>query len=252
MIGTAGNNNHYYLNTTMLKSLRATLAAAVIALGSFATVSDADAQMFGDRGREEHMSIGLGGGVNSNFGSGDFETSEFRRGSWHAPEFHVAGEIPVTQGLTLSPRVVYNDFSTRLNNNQEGELSAERSTSMEIRTIGGELLGKVGVVGGLHLLGGAGVNGVFERKMVSGSNSVAEARTSGSYDEMSTTSDVLVSGIVGAGYDIPVIEGSMWVTPEVTYNVPLHGYARNEADGNLRINSLQSKATLKFALPFGE
>jgi hypothetical protein len=236
----------------MLKSLRATLAAAVIAMGSLISVSSADAQMFGDRGREEHMSIGLGGGVNSNFGSGDFETSEFRRGSWHAPEFHVAGEIPVTQGLTISPRVVYNDFSTRLDNNMAGKLSDDRSTSMEIRTIGGELLGKVGVVGGLHLLGGAGVNGVFERKMVSGSSAVAEARANGSYDQMSTTSDFLVSGIVGAGYDIPVVEGSMWVTPEVTYNVPLHGYARNEADGNLRINSLQSKATLKFALPFGE
>jgi len=102
----------------MFKSLRATLAAAVIAMGSLISVSSADAQMFGDRGREEHMSIGLGGGVNSNFGSGDFETSEFRRGSWHAPEFHIAGEIPVTQGLTISPRVVYNDFSTRLNNSQ--------------------------------------------------------------------------------------------------------------------------------------
>ena len=236
----------------MFKSLRATLAAAVIALGSVIGVSNADAQMFGDRGREEHMSIGVGGGVNSNFGSGDFETSEFRRGSWHAPEFHIAGEVPVSQNLTISPRVVYNDFSTRLNHSQTSELSEAASTSMEIRTIGGELLGKYSVVGGLHLLGGAGVNGVFERKMVSGSSSVAEARTSGSYDEMASTSDFLVSGIIGAGYDIPVIEGSMWVTPEVTYNVPLHGYARNEADGNLRINSLQSKATLKFALPFGE
>jgi hypothetical protein len=236
----------------MLKSLRATLAAAVIAMGSLISVSSADAQMFGDRGREERWSIGLGGGVNSNFGSGEFETGEFRRGSWHTPEFHIAAEIPVTQGLTVSPRVVYNDFSTRLNNNMDGELSADRSTSMEIRTIGGEVLGKVGVVGGLHLLGGAGVNGVFERKMVSGSNVVAEARTDGSFDEMSSTSDFLVSGIIGAGYDIPVVEGSMWVTPEVTYNVPLHGYARSDSDGDLRINTLQSKATLKFALPFGE
>jgi len=236
----------------MLKSLRATLAAAVIAFGSFVGMSDADAQMFGERGREERVTIGIGGGINSNFGSGDFETSEFRRGSWHAPEFHVAGEIPLTQDFSVSPRVVYNDFSTRLNNSQTGELSADRSTSMEIRTIGGELLGKYSVVGGLHLLGGAGVNGIFERKMITGSNSVPEARQTGSYDAMATTSDVLVSGIIGAGYDIPVIEGSMWVTPEVSYNVPLHGYARNEADGNLRINSLQSKATLKMALPFGE
>jgi hypothetical protein len=236
----------------MLKSLRATLAAAVIAFGSFVGTSDADAQMFGDRGREERSTIGIGGGVNSNFGSGDFETSEFRRGSWHAPEFHIAGEIPVTQSFSVSPRVVYNDFSTRLNHNMSGELSEARSTSMEIRTIGGELLGKYSVVGGLHLLGGAGVNGVFERKMVTGSNSVSEARTAGSYDDMASTSDFLVSGILGAGYDIPVVENSIWVTPEVTYNVPLHGYARNEADGNLRINSLQSKATLKFALPVGE
>lgn len=236
----------------MLKSLRATLAAAVIALGSFVGTSDADAQMFGDRGREERVTIGLGGGVNSNFGSGDFETGEFRRGSWHTPEFHIAGEIPVTQSLTVSPRVVYNDFSTRLNHNMAGQLDESRSTSMEIRTIGGELLGKYSVVGGLHMLGGAGVNGVFERKIYTGSDDVADARQSGSYEQMQTTSDVLVSGIIGAGYDIPVVEGSMWVTPEVTYNVPLHGYARNEADGNLRINSLQSKATLKFALPFGE
>lgn len=235
-------------NTTMFKSLRATLAAAaLIAFGTFTTV-DAQAQMFGDRGREERMTIGVGGGVNSNFGSGDFETNEFRRGSWHAPEFHVSAEIPVSQNISISPRVTYNDFSTRLNHSQTEALPEARSTSMELRTIGGELLGKYSVVGGLHLLGGAGVAGVFERKMVSGSSVVAEARTSGSYDEMASTSDVLVSGIVGAGYDIPVIEGSMWVSPEVTYNVPLHGYARNEADGNLRINSLQSKATLKIAL----
>jgi hypothetical protein len=236
----------------MLKSLRATLAAAIIAFGSFVGMSDASAQMFGDRGREEHYTIGLGGGVNANFGSGDFETGEFRRGSWHTPEFHIAGEIPVSQDLSVSPRVVYNDFSTRLNNNMSGELDASRSTSMEIRTIGGEVLGKYSVVGGLHVLGGAGVNGVFERKMITGSNSVAEARQAGSYDAMSTTSDWLVSGIIGAGYDLPIVEGSMWLTPELTYNVPLHGYARNESDGNLRINSVQSKATLKMALPFGQ
>lgn len=236
----------------MLKSLRATLAAAIIAFGSFIGTSDADAQMFGERGREERATIGIGGGINSNFGSGDFETSEFRRGSWHAPEFHIAGEIPVSQNFSVSPRVVYNDFSTRLNNSQSGELDASRSTSMEIRTIGGELLGKYSVVGGLHMLGGAGLNGVFERKMISGSNSVPAARRTGSFDEMSSTADYLVSGIIGAGYDLPVVEGSMWITPEVTYNVPLHGYARSDGDGNLRINSLQSKATLKMALPFGE
>lgn len=232
----------------MLKSLRGTLAAAIIAFGTFTGISSADAQMFGDRGREERLTIGVGGGVNANFGSGDFDQDMFRRGSYHAPEFHVSMEVPVTQDFAISPRVAYNDFSTRLDHSQSAELSEAQSTSMELRTIGGELLGKYSVVGGLHLLGGAGVHGVFERKSMTGS-SVALARDLGAEENMSTTSDILVSGVIGAGYDIPVVENSIWVSPEVTYNVPLHGYARGDNDGNLRINSVQSKATLKIALP---
>jgi len=235
----------------MFKSIRRTLAVAAIA--AFTTIgltSSANAQMFGDRGHEEHTTIGVGAGYNTNFASGDYNpagnNSTFMRGTWHTPSFHIAAEIPMTSELAFQPRISYNDLSGKLDQNEFGSVPSSSSETFTYRTIGADALLKYSVVGGLHVLGGAGIGAAIQSTYTAGSNSVHSSIMTGS--QMPNTPRVLFTGIAGAGYDVPLSEDRMWITPEVDYTVPLNNLAQGTGDGDLRVNSLSSKVTLKMAL----
>ncbi len=61
--------------------------------------------------------------------------------------------------------------------------------------------------------------------------------------------ELMVSAMAGAGYDIPLTTDSkVWLTPELTYNVQLKSLAQGDNDGDLRVNTIASKITLKFGL----
>jgi hypothetical protein len=59
---------------------------------------------------------------------------------------------------------------------------------------------------------------------------------------------VIPSATAGLGFDIPVRTNEMWISPEVTYSVPLMNLAQGTNDGSLSINTLTTKISAKFAI----
>jgi hypothetical protein len=246
----------------MLKSIKGILAASLIAL--FTTINtDASAQMgrvesgediFGFRAHPQQLTVGIGGGVNTNMAWGAYNPmgssdASFSKGNYHTPNFHVGMELPTgLSNFSLVPRVTYNDLSSVLDDNGDGQTIDQGSqVAYAYRTIGVDGLVKYSVTDNLHLLGGGNISGSVKRSFSTGTTTVESA--SASQSEMPGSPEYLISAIGGVGYDIPLtMDSRIMLTPEVSYNVPLANLAQGDRDGDLRVNTLSSKITLKFAL----
>lgn len=235
-------------------SIRSFIAAAAIAVASFVGTSDASAQIMRDEevSRPQEVTFGVGGGLNLNMAGGDFNPMQTGAGSYgvgdyHAPSFHAELEVPVTSNLRIAPRIAYNDFSSVIDDDASGNTVAASDTrAYSYRTVGADLLAKYSVMDGLHLIGGGNVSVSTKRSYAMGVDNIQAA--SASMSEMDAP-ELFVSAMAGAGYDIPLTTDSkVWLTPEVTYNVPLKSLAQGDNDGDLRVNTLASKITLKFGL----
>lgn len=237
----------------MFKSIRNTIAAASLALASIIAPSVSDAQiMRTEITQPSQMTIGFGGGINLNMANGDFNPmatgpGSYGRGDYHTPSFHAELEVPVSEALRIAPRLSYNDFSSVLDDDGQGNtVSMSDSRAFSYRTVGADLLLKYGVIEGLHLMGGGNVSVSVKRSYSTGVDNVQAASASSS--EMNAP-ELFASAIGGVGYDLPLTtDAKVWITPEVTYNVPLKSLAQGDSDGDLRVNTLASKITLKFGL----
>jgi hypothetical protein len=239
----------------MFKSIRKIVALAAIALASFATTTTADAQIMRDRDAStspHEITFGVGGGLNLNMAGGDFNPmqtgpSGYGVGDYHTPSFHAELEVPVTSNLRGAARVTYNDFSSVIDDDASGNtVAAEDMRAFSYRTVGTDLMAKYTVIDNLHLIGGGNVSISTKRSYAMGQDNVQAA--SASQSEMDAP-ELFISAMAGAGYDIPLTQDSkVWLTPEVTYNVPLKSLAQGDNDGDLRVNTIASKITLKFGL----
>jgi hypothetical protein len=69
-----------------------------------------------------------------------------------------------------------------------------------------------------------------------------------SNQEMPNVPLVIPSATAGLGFDIPVRHNEMWISPEVTYSVPLMNLAQGSGDGSLGIQTVTTKISAKFAI----
>ena len=237
----------------MFKSIRKMIAIAAVALASFATTADAQImreEMGSSSPRE--ITFGVGGGLNLNMAGGDFNPMQSGPGSYgvgdyHTPSFHAELEAPIAGDLRGAIRASYNDFSSVIDDDASGN-TVDRSEmrAFSYRTVGADLLAKYSVIDNLHLIGGGNVSVSTKRSYAMGVDNVQAA--SASMSEMDAP-ELYISAMAGAGYDIPLTTDSkVWLTPEVTYNIPLKSLAQGDNDGDLRVNTLASKITLKFGL----
>jgi hypothetical protein len=236
------------------RSIRSFFAAAAIAIASFIGTVDASAQIMRDDvvERPQEITVGIGGGLNLNMAGGDFNPMQTGAGSYgvgdyHTPSFHAELEVPVTSNLRLAPRVSYNDFSSVIDDDASGNTVAQQDMrAYSYKTIGADMLAKYSVLDGLHLIGGGNVSVTTKRSYAMGVDNVQAASAS---EASMDAPNLMVSAMAGAGYDIKLTTDSkVWLTPEVTYNVPLKSLAQGDNDGDLRVNTLASKITLKFGL----
>lgn len=238
----------------MFKSIRSIIAATAIAVASFTATTDASAQIMRDEvsTSPQEITFGIGGGLNLNMAGGDFNPmqsgpSSYGVGDYHTPSFHAELEVPVTSALRGAARVTYNDFSSVIDDDASGNTVAESDMrAFSYRTLGTDLMAKYTVIDNLHLIGGGNVSIATKRSYAMGVDNVLAA--SASMSEMDAP-ELFISAMAGAGYDIPLTTDSkVWLTPEVTYNIPLKSLAQGDNDGDLRVNTLASKITLKFGL----
>jgi hypothetical protein len=239
----------------MFKSIRSYIAAAAIAIASIATTTDVNAQIMRSEDAStspREMTFGVGGGVNLNMAGGDFNPmqtgpSSYGVGDYHTPSFHAELEVPITSNLRGAARVSYNDLSSVIDDDASGNTVAQSDMrAFSYRTVGTDLMAKYTVIDNLHLIGGGNVSISTKRSYAMGQDNVQAA--SASQSEMDAP-ELMISAMAGAGYDIPLTTDSkVWLTPEVTYNLPLKSLAQGDNDGDLRVNTLASKITLKFGL----
>jgi hypothetical protein len=238
----------------MFKSIRGFIAAAAIAVASLTATTDAGAQIMRDEANSapHEVTFGVGGGLNLNMAGGDFNPMQtgpasYGVGDYHTPSFHAELELPVTTNLRVAQRVTYNDFSSVIDDDASGNtVAAQDMRAFSYKTIGTDLLAKYTVISNLHLIGGGNLSISTKRSYAMGVDNVQAASASSS--EMDAP-ELYISAMAGAGYDIPLTTDSkVWLTPEVTYNVPLKSLAQGDNDGDLRVNTIASKVTLKFGL----
>jgi len=227
---------------------------AMFAVASFAVFSmstSADAQMFSTQPTEpQAITLGVGGGVNTNMAFGTFNPSGgsgYMKGNWETPTFHISGEFPVAKDLMISPRLSYNDFSSVLDNNAADQRVPEsQMIGYAYKTVGADLLLKYSFAGPAHLLVGVNASKSVQRRVATGNHEIAAAYQSNDGLPNSTQFYSAIEG--GLGYDIPVSTGKAWITPEVTYAIPFMNISTGST-GDLRVNTLTTRITLKFA-PF--
>lgn len=237
-----------------------TIRKALIALALLAGVTmglrtDAQSQTFSlFRESTRHPDVitwGFGGGVNDNFARGTYTPSgasgQYLKGDYAAPEAHVLAEIPISTNFMFSPRVTYSHMGSILHETDGGtEVPINQQIAVNYQALSADALLKYSI-GDLYILGGAGVAASVKRSIAVGSNSLEDASRSGV--AMPGVPEVIGIGQAGLGYDIPVMTHRMWVSPEVTFNMPFVSLARNdETAGFLHLNTLSSRISMKFTL----
>lgn len=194
---------------------------------------------------------GVGGGMNANMGYGDYHpagstATGTRNGTDFQPEAHLLLEVPVANNLAFSPRISYNNLSTKLNR-QSGSTMSSGDVSVAYQTLGLDALLKYNIAGsGAYIMGGAGVAEAVKRSYQVGTSNTDQAAFSN--QQMPNVPYIIPSATAGLGFDIPVRTNEMWISPEVTYSVPLMNLAQGSGDGSLGIQTVTTKVSAKFAI----
>jgi len=236
------------------KTIRAFLATFILMVFTSVGVHNANAQLTRFQSNSLYpveMTAGVGGGLNTNMANGTFNPSgsgaiPYTIGDYNEPEFHAMVEIPISDNFMLVPRVTYNDFSNVLDSRNDATVPSSQTSAYKYRLVGGELLGKLRVYDGLHVMAGGNVSGAVERTADFG-----VAKTYASTTPTTSLPKTLVSAEGGLGYDIPVsATNRVWITPEVMAAVPLQNMANQDQSGigSLHSVTISSRISMKFGL----
>lgn len=237
---------------TIRKALVALALLAGVTLGLRTDAHSQTFSLFRESTRHPDMIVwGFGGGVNDNFARGTFTppgaSGQYLQGDYAAPEAHLLMEIPISTNFMFSPRVTYSHMGSVMHETDGGDaVPLNQNISVNYQILGADALLKYSI-GDLYIIGGAGVAAAVKHSIAVGSNNLEDASRSGV--SIPGTPEVIGIGQAGLGYDIPVRTNRMWISPEVTFNMPFVNLATNDASaGTLHLNTLSSRLSMKFSL----
>src|SRR5581483_4008171 len=226
------------------------------------------------------FTLGFGAAANANWqGSGTFATAPGALGSTWAgdaygnygydqshvlvqPEFHILAEIPIARNLMFAPRIAYNDYSLRWDQQASpasvaGVTTGQGSTQPLVISqaeIGADLLFKY-AFSNFHVMAGANLSTPIHTPWFAHSTNISDAadHTMANSGAIPNYSKFLAGLKGGVGYDIPLnARNTIWLTPEAffTYSVTDYISDPNPPSNNRELFpiTLSGGASLKFAL----
>ncbi|MFI5201547.1 MAG: OmpA family protein, partial [Candidatus Kapaibacterium sp.] len=171
------------------------------------------------------------------------------------PEFHILAEIPIATNLMFAPRIAYNDYSLRWD-----QQASPAGTSVPLvisqAEIGADLLFKY-AFSNFHVMAGGNLATPIHASWFAHSQNISDA-----VDHTQPNSGVLPNSNYkhlaaalkgGVGYDIPLnANNTIWLTPEAFFTYPVSDYVQdpNPPSNNRELFpvTLSGGASLKFAL----
>lgn len=169
-----------------------------------------------------------------------------------APEFHILAEIPITQRWLIAPRIAYNDYSLRWDQQATAVNAPNTNQPLVVSEalIGADVLIKYSF-SNFHVMGGANLSMPVRDPYYAHSATVSDA-----VDQKNVVSNFakFMAGLKGGvGYDIPINQNNtVWLTPEAFFTYALTNYV-SDASGDRALYpvTLSGGASLKFALGGG-
>ena len=215
------------------------------------------------------FTLGFGAAANANWqGSGGFSTNptgapadgdpygQYTYDQSHVlvqPEFHILAEIPIAKNLMFAPRIAYNDYSLRWDQNTSPAAStATPSQSLVVSQaeIGADLLFKY-AFSNFHVMAGANLSTPIHDPWYAHSQDVHDAVTQA--NAIPNFAKFIAGLKGGVGYDIPLnAKNTIWLTPEAFFTYSLTDYVQDPNPGTnnreLFPITLSGGASMKFAL----
>jgi outer membrane protein OmpA-like peptidoglycan-associated protein len=219
------------------------------------------------------FTIGFGGAANANWqGSGTFSTQptggavtepgypagttdpfgQYGYDQSHVivePEFHILAEIPIATNLMFAPRIAYNDYSLRWDQ-QASPAAPSVGTVISQAEIGADLLFKY-AFSNFHVMAGANLSTPIHDPWYAHTQTVENAVDA--KNSIPNFAKFLAALKGGVGYDIPLNgNNTIWLTPEAFFSYPVTDYVQdpNPPSNNRELFpvTLSGGASLKFAL----
>ncbi len=169
------------------------------------------------------------------------------------PEFHILAEIPIATNLMFAPRISYNDYSLRWDQNST-PANTVATPNMPLvvseSAIGADLLFKY-AFSNFHVMAGANLSTPIHTPWYAHSTNISDA-----VDQKNAVPNFakFLAGLKGGvGYDIPLNgNNTIWLTPEAFFTYPLADFVQDPNAGSSNRElfpvTLTGGASLKFAL----
>lgn len=168
------------------------------------------------------------------------------------PEFHILAEIPIATNLMFAPRISYNDYSLRWDQQAGTADPTVGNLGMVISQaeIGADLLFKY-AFSNFHVMAGANLSTPIHDPYYAHSQTIEDAVNQKNVIPNYAKFLAAIKG--GVGYDIPLNSPStIWLTPEAFFSYPVTDYVQDPNPGSnnreLFPVTLSGGASLKFAL----
>ncbi|SRR5579883_295730 len=168
------------------------------------------------------------------------------------PEFHILAEIPIAKNLMFAPRIAYNDYSLRWDQQASTADATVGNQPLVISQaeIGADLLFKY-AFSNFHVMAGANLSTPIHDPWYAHSQTVEDAVNQ---KNVIPNFAKFIAGLKGGvGYDIPLnARNTIWLTPEAffTYSVTDYVQDPNPPSNNRELFpvTLSGGASMKFAL----
>ncbi|MDP4198195.1 MAG: OmpA family protein [Bacteroidota bacterium] len=261
---------------------RMTIGASAIALVAMALLAPRSYAQKGGTGLMNDevtwpttFTLGFGGAANANWqGSGTFSSmptdgsvntdpqgtaaGQYGYNQSHVlvqPEFHILAEIPIAKNWMFAPRISYNDYSLRWDQQASTAVAGVGNQALvaSIANIGADLLFKY-AFSNFHVMAGANLATPIHDMWYAHSQNISDAVDQ--KNVVPNEAKFLAALKGGVGYDIPLNAGNtIWLTPEAFFSYPVTDYVQdpNPPSNNRELFpvTLSGGASLKFALGGG-
>jgi hypothetical protein len=184
-------------------------------------------------------------GTTDNFGQYGYDQSHVIV----QPEFHILAEIPIAKNLMFAPRIAYNDYSLRWDQQASPAAPAVGNVISQAE-IGADLLFKY-AFSNFHVMAGANLSTPIHDPWYAHTQTVENAVDT--KNAIPNFAKFLAGLKGGVGYDIPLnSKNTIWLTPEAFLTYALTDYVQDPNPGTnnreLFPLILSGGASMKFAL----